>query len=184
MPRNNRQIDRAVRVDRVLDAAEVEFLARGYSATTMAGIARAAGATSPALYWYFSSKDSALVAVQRRVLEGARADFQHEPNAMSRLTRYLDVTRARARPLHRLLHERSGQSDEVAQLLDEIHVEIEGLILDAISERSDNFADAKMVASIGLAIIEGTNAVLSDEHSSALVRWAIERLVPVDPPAH
>src|SRR5215475_12816529 len=40
----------------ILRAALDEFSQRGYSATTLDGIARAAGVTRGAVYWHFASK--------------------------------------------------------------------------------------------------------------------------------
>jgi TetR/AcrR family acrAB operon transcriptional repressor len=40
----------------ILRAALAEFSRRGYSATTLDGVARAAGATRGAVYWHFASK--------------------------------------------------------------------------------------------------------------------------------
>lgn len=150
----------------------------GYAGTTMAQIARGAGVTSPALYWYFPSKDGALVAVQRRVLESTRARLNAQQlTQMQRLWSYLEIIRAEARPLHRILHERSPHSAEVAEVLEEIHRELEALIRAAVFERSGSFAEVESIVSLSMAVIEGTSAIASPEHSSELVRWAIERLV-------
>jgi TetR/AcrR family transcriptional repressor of mexAB-oprM operon len=181
LPKNYRSIDRDERVDRLLDAAAEQFLTVGYAGTTMAQIARGAGLTSPALYWYFPSKDGALVAVQRRVLASTRARIA-DPlfSPMVRLERYLEIIREEARPLHRMLHERSQHSEDVADVLDEIHHEIEGLIRAAVHARSELFPETETVINLSMAVIEGTSAVSAPTHSSELVRWAIERLVPED----
>lgn len=150
----------------------------GYAGTTMAQIARGAGLTSPALYWYFPSKDGALVAVQRRVLASTRARLDAQQlSPMQRLQGYLEIVRAEARPLHRMLHERSQHSPVVADVLEEIHQELEDLIRAAVHERSESFDDIEAIVSLSMAVIEGTSAVSAPEHSSELVRWAIERLV-------
>jgi AcrR family transcriptional regulator len=41
---------------RIVEAATTLFLARGYDAVPMSRVARAAGVTTPALYWHFRSK--------------------------------------------------------------------------------------------------------------------------------
>lgn len=179
MARNNRTVDRDERVESLLDAAEQAFLDSGYTSTTMAQIAREAGVTGPNLYWYFGSKDGALAAVQRRVQERVMERVAStETNAMARLELYLEIMRAEARPLHRMLHERASHSDAVAEVLDDVHSAIEGLIFDAVRERNAMFDETETVLALAMATIEGTNAVMSPEHSSRLLRFAIERTVP------
>lgn len=179
MPRNHRAIDKDERIEQLLNAAAEQFLTVGYPGTTMAQIARGAGLTSAAVYWYFPSKDDALVAVQRRVLRTTRDKLAREDLApMPRLQRYLEILRAEARPLHRMLHERSPHSDAVAEVLGEIHDELEGMIRAAVAARSTSFDDLQQIVDLSMAVIEGTSAVSAEVHSSDLVKWAIERLVP------
>lgn len=181
MPRNHRSIDRGERVDQLLNAAAAQFLTVGYSGTTMVQIARGAGITSAAVYWYFPSKDDALAAVQQRVLTATREQLaQEDLDPMRRLERYLEILRDEARPLHRMLHERSPHSETVAAVLDEIHQEIEEMIRAAVRARSTSFAELQQIIDLSMAAIEGTSAVNADVHSSDLIRWAIERLVHAD----
>ena len=49
--------DGAATRQRILAAARTLFLKRGYRATPMSHVAKAAGVTTPALYWHFASKD-------------------------------------------------------------------------------------------------------------------------------
>jgi AcrR family transcriptional regulator len=179
VPRNHRAIDKDERIERLLNAAAEQFLTVGYPGTTMAQIARGAGVTSAAVYWYFPSKDDALVAVQRRVLGTTRDMLAREDlEPMRRLQRYLEILRAEARPLHRMLHERSPHSDAVAEVLTEIHDELEEMIRAAVAARSASFGDLQQIVDLSMAVIEGTSAVSAEVHSADLVKWAIERLVP------
>lgn len=182
MPKNYRNIDRGERVERLLAIASGQFLSVGYAGTTMSEIARLAGLTSPAVYWYFPSKDDALAAVHRRMLAATRERLsaQQDLTPMARLERYLDIVRAEARPLHRMLHERAPFSTAVADALDEIHRELEDMIRAAVHARSARFADLERIVSLSMAVIEGTSAVNAEVHSSDLVRWAIDNLVPVE----
>ena len=76
---------KAARRRQILAAAKRVFAAQGFHATTMAQVARSAGLSYGAVYWYFESKDElfhALMAEEERalrarigsVLEGAPAD--------------------------------------------------------------------------------------------------------------
>lgn len=49
--------DGAATRQRILAEARTLFLKRGYRATPMSHVAKAAGVTTPALYWHFASKD-------------------------------------------------------------------------------------------------------------------------------
>jgi AcrR family transcriptional regulator len=179
VPRNHRDIDRDERVDRLVKAASEEFLGVGYAATTMSRIARRAGVTGPALYWYFASKDDALAVVQERILAATLARLDEcAGSPMERLRLFLEILREEARPLHRMLHERSQHSEHVAAALAEIHAVLEQLIRAAVRERSADFEELDTIVSLAMAVIEGTSAVMAPEHSSDLVAWAIERLVP------
>lgn len=66
MPSNRQHIDRDAKAAEILDAAESLLLSDGYEATTMAAIARGAGVSNNAVYWYFPGKDELLAAVLRR----------------------------------------------------------------------------------------------------------------------
>jgi AcrR family transcriptional regulator len=55
--------------ERILDAAEQQFAAVGYAATSLADIADAVGVRQPSLYSHFASKRDLYVAVMRRLLD-------------------------------------------------------------------------------------------------------------------
>ena len=52
----------------ILDAAEQAFCERGYAATTLEQISRAAGVTRGAFYWHFKDKSQLLAALHARIL--------------------------------------------------------------------------------------------------------------------
>jgi AcrR family transcriptional regulator len=59
--------------DRVLDVAEAALLRDGYAASTLAGIARAAGVSTELIYKAFGGKAGLVREIQRRGLHGAGA---------------------------------------------------------------------------------------------------------------
>lgn len=183
LPRNFRNIDRDERVERLVRIATDQFLTVGYARTTMSGIARSAGLTSAAVYWYFESKDAALAEVQRRVLESTREQLRSEgaQSPMTRLERYLEILRADARPLHRIMHERASHSALVATALEDHHREMEDMIRAAIQELDAAYPDMPRLVDLSMAVIEGTSAVGADVHSSDLIRWVVENMVRAKP---
>lgn len=180
MPRNYRTIDRDVRVERLLSIAADQFMSVGYAKTKMSDIARLAGLTSGTVYWYFESKDDVLAAVQHRILAATREQLQTEPglSPMTHLERYLEIMRANARPLHRVMHERAPHSAAVAEALGEIHGELEEMIRAAVTARNKHYPELDRVVQLSMAVIEGTSAVQAEVHSSELLHWVIENLVP------
>jgi AcrR family transcriptional regulator len=66
------QVPRAVRNQQLLDIAEELFIARGFAATSIEDVARAAGVTRPVVYGHFGTKEGIYLACVRR----ARAEFQ------------------------------------------------------------------------------------------------------------
>ena len=61
-----KRLTAAQRRERILDAAEVAFAARGYSGASVGEIAEASGITKPVLYDHFSSKHELFVALMER----------------------------------------------------------------------------------------------------------------------
>lgn len=53
--------------DKILDAAELEFLEAGFSRTTLNSIAKRAGVTRGAIYWHFNDKVALFEAMLERV---------------------------------------------------------------------------------------------------------------------
>jgi AcrR family transcriptional regulator len=71
---------------RILDEAAALFLRRGYAATSLRGIAAAAGMKAGSVYYHFASKEALLEAILRRGLEVMVRAFEEAEAA----TRALD----------------------------------------------------------------------------------------------
>ncbi|WP_051215599.1 TetR/AcrR family transcriptional regulator [Granulicoccus phenolivorans] len=63
------------RAEAILAAAQELFVARGFRATTMEAIARAAGVAKPTLYARFPDKETLLRVIGERVVSQARDSF-------------------------------------------------------------------------------------------------------------
>jgi AcrR family transcriptional regulator len=64
--RKRERLDRATRMEQLLDVAEGAFAERGYSATSIEFLARSAGVSRPVVYDHFGSKDGIYLACLRR----------------------------------------------------------------------------------------------------------------------
>ena len=81
--------DLAKKRDLILDAAMTLLMERGYTKTTISGIAKAAGIGRGTVYWHFESKDDLFFALMER--DAARIDgglaplMEHPMPALDRL---------------------------------------------------------------------------------------------------
>ena len=116
---------------RICDAAKDLFLTRGYAATTITEIARAAGVAHQTVYFTFGSKAAVLAAILDAEIVGDVADvpllerpqvarIARAADPLRRLHRVVDVAcdvTARLAPLYEIV--RAGAADdEVRALLD------------------------------------------------------------------
>ena len=60
------RLERSVRMEQLLDAAEQAFAEQGYSATSIEHLAQSAGVSRPVIYDHFGSKDGIYLACLRR----------------------------------------------------------------------------------------------------------------------
>ena len=75
-----------------------EFNTRGYDATSMEDLSRAAGITKSSFYHHFSGKEALLRAALERALDGLFAILDEpEPSAGTALTRLRHIVRGRWR---------------------------------------------------------------------------------------
>ena len=85
------QAEKAARRRQILDAAKRTFAAEGFHGTKMADVARAAGLSYGAVYWYFDSKDALFHALMDAEHEALRAHIaealdvdDHDPDLLLR----------------------------------------------------------------------------------------------------
>jgi TetR/AcrR family transcriptional regulator, repressor of the mexAB-oprM multidrug resistance operon len=158
MPRNRQTVPRERRVAELVTAAGQLFLERGYSATTMAQIARAAEVTPTTLYWYFPSKDHAFVAVLERLLAEEQARIQGRPELRDDpVARLLAVLRdLEAYPgLQPVVHERAPKAPVVAEFHDRLHGWLDGLLADALRHRLPDEQERALAAQAVAAMLDG-----------------------------
>ncbi|MBW8730430.1 MAG: TetR/AcrR family transcriptional regulator [Terrabacter sp.] len=123
----------AERRDRVLVVARNRFLAEGYAATTVSGVAAEAGVSAESVYKWFGSKAGLLKGVWERSLAGSEpAHAERRSDAGSRgasdgaaiirnWARLAAEVGSVADPIHRLIETAAGVDAEIA----EVHAEIE-----------------------------------------------------------
>ncbi len=72
------KIDKAQRREEILVAAKAVFASRGFHATTIADVAKAAGISYGSIYWYFDSKDALFHALMDHQEQALRAHVEGE----------------------------------------------------------------------------------------------------------
>jgi len=81
--------------DRILLAATRVFARKGFHATRVSEVAKAAGVADGTIYLYFKSKDELLISIfEDRVdhlLEAVRREMEALPNAQARLRRIIEL---------------------------------------------------------------------------------------------
>ncbi len=173
MPRNRQEVPREERIDALLAVAEQQFLARGFAATSIAEIARAAGIEPGSVYWYFRSKDHAFAAVLNRLLDGEVdriEEFDGDPT--QKLFAALDSVERR-RSLHPCVAERAPHSPTVMEYHERLHSWLHDLALAAVADHATG-PDRDIAADAVVATIEGGLANPAPARpTSGLVRYLL-----------
>jgi AcrR family transcriptional regulator len=179
MPANRPHVDRDAKAAEILDAAGSLLLRDGYESSTMVAIARAAGVSSNAVYWYFPSKDDLLAAVLRRWQERAfaRLDSGSEASLLDRASEALRELDSVAE-LTATVHERAEHSPAVAEVHEAFHAGISQRIQDGFEAAGLPQNDARMAAAAVVAIVEGIHLhgpTRDPSTRNELVLWALRR---------
>lgn len=173
MARNKRDIDRQLKRDTIEDVACGLFMAQGYEATSMAGVAAAAGVAPNTLYWYFANKDELLIAVLDRMVGRvfeALAGMQHKP--LSARLLWLLKAFDQASGLVTTVHARVEQSDAVRDWHERFHRALDALLVEQLTAQGMDAQQAATMATVGTYVMEG---LMSHPHSArereTVVRW-------------
>ena len=181
MPANRPHKARDAKAAEILDAAEQLLLLNGFEGTTMASVARAAGISSNAVYWYFPAKDELLAAVLRHRQEQASARLKAKSTAplqeqvlavLAELDSIANLTAA--------VHERAEHSSAVAEVHRAFHAGIEANLQQGFEAEGLTEQDARLAAAALIAMVEGVHLHKPDRDASArnqLVLWAIRKFL-------
>jgi AcrR family transcriptional regulator len=147
----------------------------------MASVARAAGISSNAVYWYFSSKDELLAAVLRRRQKQAFSRLEAksaaplQEQALAVLAELDSIASLTA-----TVHERAEHSPAVAEVHGAFHAEIGAKLREGFETSGLAEHDASMAAAALIAMVEGIHLHSPARNASArneLVLWVIQSFV-------
>jgi AcrR family transcriptional regulator len=177
VPATKRQQDRDEKRAELLVQARRLFVERGYEATSMAALAKAAGVAGNTIYWYFADKDDVLVAVLDAVLADALGEYEQVADAP--LEEQLAWVVQQLQQLHRLVttvHTRAAHSAAVDQWHTGFHAVTEGMLRDTLRLAGIDPADLDAEIKIGVFAVEGVlTHGLGDEQQRAICRRLARR---------
>ncbi|OBF59892.1 hypothetical protein A5787_20955 [Mycobacterium sp. 852002-50816_SCH5313054-b] len=180
MPKNRAGVDRQLKEEEILDAAEAAFLGPGgFRNTTIAAIAAQAGIATNSVHWYFPTKDDLFVAVLRRRLEEALARLLTEPlPPLTELVLAALHELDRTASLTATVHDRAAHVPAVAEFHHGFHEVAERSLQEAFQREGLTDGDAFMAARAITALVEGLH--LHDRKRDSkdrdrLVLWALRR---------
>lgn len=153
--------------ERILDAASALMSERGFAATTISAVCKAAEVVPPTIYWHFGDKQGLAVAVMERAAERWFEEFFVPGRAVSPVQPELVVPLFRDRPeflrlLLLLALERRDPDDQVRAAAERIRararqacIEFVGDQLAEISDAEEREAAARLLADFTVAQIDG-----------------------------
>ncbi|MEE1740256.1 TetR/AcrR family transcriptional regulator [Streptomyces sp. BE147] len=182
MPRNRQQIPRAEREAAMVEHAWELFAAKGYKATSVAEVGRAAGVAANAVRWYFPTKDDLFAAAIDRFLAQVRARVEADPGVGGDPQRELVALLADMEPyrgLHREAYERIVESKALGETYARMQEWLEERLLASIATRLPEGADVGLVADTAHVLFEGllVSVRRSDRETCELVELLTEALV-------
>ncbi len=187
MPRNRRNVPRKERVEEIVAAATARFVQHGYRATSISDIAADIGIASGAVHWYFPTKDDLFAAVFARIVQddtsgetsdpvmGAGAESKADSEA--ELVAFL-VEREPFKLLHHDAHALLEQSDAVAQVHDQMHQQLNTMLLNAVAEHCPEGTSLTRIANTAHFLLEGILCTPKREQSiDEVISFAVDALV-------
>ncbi|QRY45174.1 TetR/AcrR family transcriptional regulator [Mycolicibacterium nivoides] len=179
MARNRQQIPKADRQAEVLSHARQLFVAKGYRATSVTQVGKAAGIASAAVHWYFPTKDDLFAAVLGQIFDEARADVEDlDVTPEEKLVRLLEATKA-YRIIHREAYERMAESQGLRAVYSETAEWLECQLLLSVEQRLPAGYDTAAIADVAHVLFEGLLVSQRDldRPIGEIVRLLIDALV-------
>jgi AcrR family transcriptional regulator len=194
-----RAAEKSARRTEILSAAKEVFADRGYEATTIADIARAAGLSYGSVYWYFESKESLFHALMQAEAHALRehvnlamtgAPERSSADAFRAAVRatfeFFESDRAAVKLLFRDAYW-LGHRSELSGIFEGFVSDIEASVLDAQSRgqvagfypaRLVAFSMAALIGQVALRRAVTDDGLRAGEVADFLVSLLLEGLVP------
>jgi TetR/AcrR family transcriptional regulator, cholesterol catabolism regulator len=177
MPRTRTDLDRDTKAGEILAVAERRLRDSGYSALSMAAIARELGLAQNAVYWYFPSKDHLFVAAFERMLRDMVERKPPRRGGLERQVTWFVDQLAEIEHVRVAMHEQARNSQVVAEFAARLDATWRTMLTNVLADRVSDSQRPLAVAAL-LATIQGllSQRVTAAERARVL-SFALERLI-------
>jgi AcrR family transcriptional regulator len=146
---------KAARRDKLLDVAFHLFTAQGFRATTMEGLAAAAGLSKVTVYGYFPDKDAVFEAVAVRLADGLRAAVMEQLGTDAPVVdRVVSALTTKHAMVHDLVRTSAFASELMAQraVVNRIFTDLDTVLIAEIGDRLADHQAARILFNGALGI--------------------------------
>jgi AcrR family transcriptional regulator len=178
MPRTRHELERADKIEEILDAAVERLRAGGYDALSVAGIARDLGIAQNAIYWYFPSKDLLFVAALERLMRAIVTGKPRHNQSLERKVLWFVDQLGEVEHVRASMYERARSSDVVAGFVVELHQSWRRMLSNVLAHQ---LAEPELTTTTQALIATIQGAFLQEQDPAArrrLIAFALKRLVP------
>jgi AcrR family transcriptional regulator len=178
LPKTRSDADRDTKVEEILLAAERQLTSGGYSALSLAAIARELGIAQNTIYWYFSSRDELLVASLQRMLERTlkgkpKKEDVGPVESVVWVTNRLEVFYR----LKAAISEKALRSQVVADFVEQVNDTLRTMLGKVLRKYIDE-SDVELAVDTFAATVEGAFArSLNAAERKRLFSFALQRLI-------
>jgi TetR/AcrR family transcriptional regulator, cholesterol catabolism regulator len=177
VPRTRAEINRDAKVFEILEATEASLREGGYSAVSVAAIARELGIAHNAIYWYFPSKDHLLVATLKHMIEKM---IHKKPKGRQTLvdrTMWFVDQLADLYPIRASMHEHRERSVVIREFLDDFESLLQRMLRNVLSKYIDeselDVATSAFIATVQGSFLQG----IPRAERRRILTFSLERLI-------
>jgi TetR/AcrR family transcriptional regulator of autoinduction and epiphytic fitness len=178
VPRTRSELERDVKVDEIVEAAERRLRENGYEALSVAAIARELGVAQNSIYWYFQSKDHLFVAALERMLRdiAARKPRHEETGLIERILWFTDQFQVLS-GLRGAMADRARDSRVVADFVEELDALLSRMLSNALRDHV-RAEELSVAVETFRATVEGTFVKgLNRRARHKVLTFALEQLM-------
>ena len=177
MPKTRADVDRDAKMAEILDATTRRLRTGGYSAVSVAAIAREIGIAHNAIYWYFPSKDDLVIAaIQDMIAQMMRKKPRGEKKVVDKVLWFVDQL-AELYPIRASMHEHALRSPKIKEFNDNLEGLLKTMLRNVLShyvEESElDVATETFIATVQGSFLQG----IPKAERRRILTFTLERLI-------
>jgi AcrR family transcriptional regulator len=177
MPRTRTDTNRDAKVGEILEATETSLREGGYSAVSVAAIARELGIAHNAIYWYFPSKDHLLVATLKHMIQKMiHKKPKGRQTLVDRIMWFVDQL-ADLYPIRASMQEHRDRSVVIREFLDDFEALLQSMLRNVLRKYIDesdlDVATAAFIATVQGSFLQG----VPRPERRRILSFSLERLI-------